>query len=243
VNPAIVSDRIASLCRQWSEKVEPHLPQFAIDLDCQAKYRSGLEQLFKLAGHRNKPSSYQKLCAELIKRFNEDLVRPVLFARWEAPIDPRLESLISDVPYADQKGYLDEALRCLKADAKRAATVLGWSAAMYQIHCKIEEMGFDLFSAKSGELASQKKGRFKSFDGIAPIQSISDLRETPDRKVLIIIDGMNLIESNQRQRLEYCLDMRIQCSHPGDAPMTPENLLSFFSDLSEIVFKNEKLAV
>jgi len=85
---------------------------------------------------------------------------------------------------------------------------------MHQIHCKIEEVGFDLFSAKSGELASRKKGRFRSFDGVGPIQSISDLRETPDRKVLIIIDGMNLIETNQRQRLEHCLDMRIQGARP-----------------------------
>ena len=66
--------------------------------------------------------------------------------------------MISDVPYVDQKGYLDEALRCLKADANRAATVLGWSAAMYQIHCKPEAIGFGGFNAKSSELASQKKG-------------------------------------------------------------------------------------
>jgi hypothetical protein len=34
--------------------------------------------------------------------------------------------------------------------------------------------------------------------------------------------------------------MRCQCAHPGDAPVTPYNLLSYFSDLNEIIFKNEK---
>src|SRR5579864_5512953 len=197
VNPATVSERVACLCRLWSEKLEPKLSQFAVDDDCQEKYHSGLEQLFKLAARRNRAKSYRSLCRNLLKHFDEDLSSPVLFAHLDAPTDPRLESLIAAVPYADQKGYLDEALRCLKVDGKRAATVLGWCAAMHQIHCKIEEMGFDLFNTKATDLASQKKGRFKSFDGIAPINSISDLRETPDRKVLIVIDGMNLIESNQ----------------------------------------------
>ena len=54
---------------------------------------------------------------------------------------------------------------------------------------------------------------------------------------------MEIFESNQRQRLEYGLDMRIQASHPGDAEVTLTNLESFFSDLSTLVFKNPKLAV
>ncbi|MFY9727397.1 MAG: hypothetical protein WB579_11800 [Bryobacteraceae bacterium] len=244
VNPAAVSNPVASLCRLWSEKLEPDLSRRPIvDGDCLRKYRSGLERLFGLASKRNKATSHLSACDDLLQSFDTDLIKPVLFAPSEAPIDPRLQELISNVPYPDQKGYLDEALRCIKADCKRAAAVLGWSAAMHQLHCKIEELGLDTFQAKSAELASQKKGRFKGFDGTGPIQSISDLRETADRKVLIVLDGMDLIEGNQRRRLEHCLDIRIQCSHPGDAPMTPENLLSFFSDLSEIVFNNGKLAI
>jgi hypothetical protein len=54
---------------------------------------------------------------------------------------------------------------------------------------------------------------------------------------------MEIIDSNQRQRLEYGLDMRIQSSHPGDAEVTLTNLESFFSDLSTLVFRNPKLAV
>ncbi len=65
----------------------------------------------------------------------------------------------------------------------------------------------------------------------------------PDRVILTILDGMELLETNQRQRLESCLDMRIQASHPGDADITMPNLESFFSDLSALIFKNPKLAV
>jgi hypothetical protein len=70
----------------------------------------------------------------------------------------------------------------------------------------------------------------------APVESISDLREVPDRRILTVLDGMEILESNQRQRLEYGLYMRIQASHPGDAEVTLTNLESFFSDLSTPVF-------
>ena len=86
---------------------------------------------------------------------------------------------------------------------------------MHHIHSKIEEIGFDKFNKKADEMAAQTKGRFKSFKASAPVDSISDLREVPDRRILWVLDGMNILESNQRQRLEYGLDMRIQASHPG----------------------------
>ena len=108
---------------------------------------------------------------------------------------------------------------------------------------KIEEIGFDQFNKKADEMSKQTKGRFKGFKSSAPIESISDLREVPDRRILWVLDGMSILESNQRQRLEYGLDMRIQASHPGDAEVTLTNLESFFSDLSTLVFKNPKLSV
>jgi len=54
---------------------------------------------------------------------------------------------------------------------------------------------------------------------------------------------MQLIDNNQHTRLHSCFELRSQCSHPGEAPITEYNLLSFFSDINEIVFKNPKLAM
>ena len=44
-------------------------------------------------------------------------------------------------------------------------------------------------------------------------------------------------------RLRACYEMRCQCSHPGEAPITEYNLLSFFSDIDQIIFKNPKFAI
>lgn len=54
---------------------------------------------------------------------------------------------------------------------------------------------------------------------------------------------MLLIDSNQHTRLHSCFDLRNHSGHPGEAPVTEYNLLSFFSDLIEIVLKNPKFSV
>ena len=89
-------------------------------------------------------------------------------------------------------------------------------------------------------MASQTVGRFKKFNAVQNVASLSEMREVFDTVILWIIEGMGLIDSNQYTRLRSCFDMRCQCAHPGDAPVTQYNLLSYFSDLNEIIFKNDK---
>ena len=108
------------------------------------------------------------------------------------------------------------------------------------IQKRIEKIGFETFNVTSAQMASQQKGRFKKYNQVQNITSLNDLREVFDNIVLWIIEGMGLIDSNQHLRLRSCFDMRCQSAHPGDAPITEYNLLSFYSDLKEIVFDNPK---
>lgn len=87
------------------------------------------------------------------------------------------------------------------------------------------------------------RGRFKKFNQVQNVSSLSELREVFDNVILWILEGMQLIDNNQHTRLHSCFELRSQCSHPGEAPITEYNLLSFFSDINEIVFKNPKLAM
>jgi hypothetical protein len=113
---------------------------------------------------------------------------------------------------------------------------------MHHLHCKIELLGFDQFN-KTCDAMGQKKGKWKNFRKPAPVASISELREVSDRQILWVLEGMNLIDNNEHTRLEHCLDLRIQSSHPGDAPIKEANLVAFVSDVAEIVLKNPKLAL
>lgn len=239
--PEIFAGEVDYAVGVWADKLEKEVTKFGIDEAVSKKYRDGLRKLHSLSSKRNLRTSHQRAIKDLLKYFHADLMQPVMFHGGADPSEA-IKQIIADIPYPDQKGYLEEALRCIGADCKRATAVLGWSAAMHHLHTKIEELGFDTFNTAAVGLA-KKGGRFKHFKGIAPLESISDLRETQDRVILTILDGMGLLESNQRQRLESCLDMRIQASHPGDADITMPNLESLFSDLSTLVFKNPKLTV
>ena len=93
------------------------------------------------------------------------------------------------------------------------------------------------------QMASQTKGRYKHFNQKQNIASLSELREVFDNIILWIIEGMGLIDSNQHTRLKSCFEMRCQCAHPGEAPITEYNLMSFFSDIQKIVLENSAFTV
>jgi hypothetical protein len=91
-------------------------------------------------------------------------------------------------------------------------------------------------------MASQTQGRFKRFNKPQNVSSISELQMVFDTDIIWILEGMGLIDSNQHTRLRSCFDLRNHSAHPGEAPVTPYNLLSLFSDIIEIVLKNPKFA-
>jgi hypothetical protein len=74
------------------------------------------------------------------------------------------------------------------------------------------------------------------------VTSISELQLVLDTDILWILEGMQVIEANQHARLRSCFELRNHSAHPGEAPVTDYNLLSFFSDIIEIVLKNPKFA-
>jgi hypothetical protein len=91
-------------------------------------------------------------------------------------------------------------------------------------------------------MAGAKSGRFKRFNTPQNISSMSELREVFDSVILWILEGMQLVDDNQHTRLRSCFELRCQCGHPGDAPVTEYNLLSFFSDINEIVLRSAKFS-
>ena len=92
-------------------------------------------------------------------------------------------------------------------------------------------------------MKNQTEGRFKKFNKSQNVSSLSDLRTVFDSELLWIIEGMELIDINQHTRLSSCFDMRCHSGHPGEAPITKFNTVSFFSDIFEIVIVNEKFKI
>ena len=153
-------------------------------------------------------------------------------------ITPYIEGLPSD-----EGEYLDEAQRCLSVNGLRACVVLGWCAAIARIHAKIEELDYDTFNNATVEMAGKTTGRFKPFNKRYSIASRSELQTIFDTDLLWILEYLGLIDNNQHQRMRHCFEFRNNSAHPGLAPIKGENLYSFYSDISEIILKNDKFAL
>jgi len=210
-----------------------------IDNETRNRYSDLFRQLLKLSSPNNRRKRYLEVLQAITKSFRNELILPLYERPSVTASLGLLTTLFKGLP-TEEDAYLKEAVGCALKGFLRASVVLGWCAAIDRIHRKIEEIGFAVFNITSAQMASQQKGRFKKFNQVQNVGSVGDLREVFDNIVLWIVEGMGLIDANQHTRLRSCFDMRCQSAHPGEAPITEYNLLSFYSDLKEIVFDNLK---
>ena len=160
------------------------------------------------------------------------------------------EAILSKFPSLDtilthasglEVGYLAEAIECAQLGKQRAAIILGWCAAINRLHLYIEREGFSKFNQASVQMFNIQTGRYKRFNKKFDIQNLSDLRMSVfDSDLLWILEFLGVLDGNQHERLEICFTMRNNCAHPGEASITDENLLSFFSDINTFIFANPK---
>jgi hypothetical protein len=208
------------------------------------RYSAGFKRLLELSGGQSQRAAYLRVIDGLVKSFQRDLILP----SQTLPSIPQtsaslLRKILSDLPDPGEDSYLREAIACAESGYFRAAVVMGWCAAIDRIHRVVESEGFPRFNIASARMASETMGRFKRFNSPQNVASVSDLRAVFDTQILWILEGMGMLDLNQHTRLRSCFELRTQCSHPGDAPTTEFNLMSFFSDLNEIVFRNEQFAL
>jgi hypothetical protein len=227
---------------RWFSDVEANLRASSrIPAETIGKYSDWFKRLVKLSRPNNSARSYLEVVSELLKSYENELLLPLQTSTGGPVALTQLAAILNDIPDSEQSAYLQEAAACAVAGHLRASAVLGWCAAIDHIHRAVELAGFTKFNVRSSWMASQTTGRFKKFNHPQNVNSISELREVFDTIVLWVVEGMEMIDSNEHTRLSGCFDLRCQCAHPGNAPVTPYNLMSYFSDLKEIVFANQRL--
>ncbi len=237
-----IRDRANELGTRWHRDFSPRL-RSAISTEICDRYDAAFTRLIKLSSPNNLRTSYLETLNSLIPPFRDELIIPAKQGSLAAPTPSAFDSFFASLANPDESDYLREAIACARAGYFRAAAVLGWSAAIDRVHRKIEALGFQQFNVTSARMASQQTGRYKKFNQVQNVSSIGEIREVFDTVVLWIVEGMALIDSNQHTRLRSCFDMRCQGAHPGDAPITQFNLLSFFSDLDQIILSNIRFRV
>jgi hypothetical protein len=245
VNSKELRGKIETLSKEWFSKFKIKLVNdYGFDEandSIKRRCESFTHLLHLSANHGNKKALYLKDLNSVLNKFQLEIINPLQTGTPSniTPIEGAFDNLLKSLTN-EQNEYLTEALNCTKAGYLKASVVLGWCACIDQIHQKIESLGYPTFNVASAKLASQKVGKFKHFNTVCNIASISELREVSDKHVLIVLEGIGIIDSNQGTRLKSCLEMRNHSGHPGEAPITSYNVMSFFSDIGEIVLLNPK---
>jgi hypothetical protein len=224
--------------RWFSELSMPLSQEMGIPRDILDKYTDACGRLIALSAPNNLKTSYVDVLDSLIKPFRDELVLTVQKGTPTSGSLALLHNILGELPNPGENDYLKEAISCAQRGFLRASVVLGWCATIDRIHRRVEDVGLSKFNITSVQMAGQQKGRFKRFSSPQNVNSLSELREVFDTIILWIIEGMGMIDSNQHTRLRSCFEMRCQCGHPGQAPITDYNLMSYFSDINEIVFRN-----
>ena len=246
VNQNTLRDDVKSISRYWFSAFRKTLVdvyKFRSNAVSIKKRDDAFTHLLQLSSvHGNKKEQYLKDLSTILSKIQPEIINPMhtgILPSEDAGGEKAFDELLQSVTNQEQNEYLSEAVGCAKQGYLKAAVVLGWCACVDHIHRKIDKIGYTQFNMTAARIASQKTGRFKRFNKTYNISSLGELREVFDKDTLIIIEGMGLIDPNQRTRLNSCLDMRNHGAHPGDAPITDYNVLSLFSDIIEIVLTNK----
>ena len=233
----------------WFESLSKQLVNYGVLKEQVEKYDHAFRSILKLSDSVSRRTSYIKQFDIIASDFNDSIV---IFLQTDATetaeadhhqFSEEVHALLDKISDSDENEYLKEALGCWESGYLKAATVLLWCAAIDRIHKVIEKIGFNVFNSTSTQMKNQTTGRFKRFSKEYTIQSLSELRTAFDNDVLWVIEGMQLIDSNERTRLASCFDMRCHSGHPGAAPITKYNVISCFSDIVEIVLTNPKFSL
>lgn len=237
-----LQDDARTISRQWFDTTRGH----ALTMGLTAAQLQPYDELFKAlltySGAPNRRASYLKTLDGIRKTYRKELIQFVEVSQHRADNGPNIEPYLEGIPDTE-KAYLLEAKKCAAQGCLRAAIILGWCATIDRIHRKIMAVGFDRFSKATEEMKARDFGRFKRFMKSYRIETLSELREVFDTDILWIVEYLSLIDSNQHERLRHCFTMRNNSAHPGEAPITGENLYSFYSDVTSIVLKNKAFDV
>ena len=232
-----------SIARRWFDEIVPLLQKTAASPELIDAGSGKFSALLQIAKTSPAKKTYLDLLGPIIDFYKKSLIHQIEIAPEQTSgvlsVAPYLEGLTQD-----EGEYLAEAQRCWSVEGIRACIILGWCATVARMHAKIGALGFDTFNKATADMAAKQFGRFKPFNKKFVVESASELRRTVfDTDLLWVLEFIQLIDSNQHERLRHCFELRNNSAHPGQAPITGENLYSFYSDITKIVLRNPKFAL
>lgn len=136
-----------------------------------------------------------------------------------------LERLAEAVTDEATRDYINEAVRCHRAGARRASVVFLWSGAVAALRETIWKYGASTIEARLQ--VHNPKARFKKQ---------ADFAYVKDADLIQVAQDIELFDKSQKKRLGEALDLRNDCGHPVKYRPGEHKVSSFIEDVVGIVW-------
>ncbi len=137
-----------------------------------------------------------------------------------------LELVIGRISNADVKSYVEEAIKCLRVGALRAAVVFLWAGAVR----RIQEAAFAFGEPKLNAALLRHDPRARR------VRKLDDFAHIREKTVVLATEDLGVFDKNQRATLEDCLNLRNKSGHPSRYNLGVKKVSAFIEDLVGIVF-------
>ena len=163
----------------------------------------------------------------------EDHMRNVLALPVNQPQAQRdvqsLEQTAAGIGDGNVREYIEEAIKCLKVDAKRASVVFLWAGAVHTIRQQLW--------IKAGKNAKTIDVAIKAQNpGARNFKKQSDFDYVNDALLLDAAAELTLFDRSEKKQLKQALDLRNDCGHPVKYRPGEKKVSSFIEDVINIVF-------
>jgi len=135
-------------------------------------------------------------------------------------VDKQLTDLLPKLTDADERSYLEEALKCFRIEAYRAAIVMTWTVA-YDRLCKV------ILNKKLGEFNSHLPNNRK------PISKREDFAVWRESEVLAVARSADIINKPAHKIWTHRLEDRNNAAHPNKVIFIQLEVEAFIHNLIE----------
>ena len=187
-----------------------------------SQYLINMERAGELLGNSN--SGYR--CeGKLIAKYDD------LYKEHDVTINVRqmVKGLVNVIPHIEEKDIFDEAMKCLKYDAGRAAEIMVWNIAMYHLYQFILAHHLQEFNDRvpiryknkwEGGGYAAHQGKYEDFGD-----------EMSEREVIDAASSTGIINDGIFKTYKNRLDQRNSAAHPSTLRVTQVQAEGFIDDL------------
>lgn len=212
---SFISKDILAVCNEINLQPHGRLAQY---LSEQAKLKVAGKKYIKLAKGYQLHAPYRNLLNQQIAK------TPVLVS-----LDVELERQIAAVGDIYERELLEEAARCYKVKAYRAAVVMIWAVVMSHMYAYVFASHLADFNLA---ISRDSDKRLKL------IKRIEDFGEMKETKFIALLRSSGIITNDVRKILDEKLGTRNSAAHPSKTHLKESKAIEFGHDLLDNIVLN-----